>query len=246
MFACVDRHLWETGTFAVNRQNTGQGWSIHMLQFDDDLQHFENNPSKSTCTVGHTVGVNCCLVWNGVCKQHLHLYHQQKVQALVPNDYLRRGQCVHWFVRQRTEKPNFPSVVLFTDEAYFTSEGIFWQPQQPCLARHNPSCYIYSLLPTLLCGQLSGWHCAWFFDWANSLSWWLSAQIYWVFLEEKLLEMLEKIPLAQQGGGSLGTLGPRTSHCHLQQLLDWTGRTCGLAVQVTGPHKNWFFLIVLH
>jgi hypothetical protein len=32
-----------------------------------------------------------------------------------------------------------------------------------------------------------------------------------VFLEEKLPEMLEKIPLAQQGCGSLGTSGPRTS-----------------------------------
>jgi hypothetical protein len=51
-------------------------------------------------------------------------------------------------------------LVLFMDEACLTSGRIFWQSQQPCLTRHNPSCYIYSLLPTLLCGQLSGWHCA--------------------------------------------------------------------------------------
>jgi hypothetical protein len=69
--------------------------------------------------------VKHCLVWNGVCKQQLHLYHQQKVQALGPNDYHRRGQCVHWFVHQSTEKPNFPSVVLFMDEACLTSGGIF-------------------------------------------------------------------------------------------------------------------------
>jgi hypothetical protein len=66
MFASVDRRLWETGAFSVNRQNTGWGRSIHVPQFDDGLQRFENNPSKTTFTVGHTV-VNCCLVWNGVC-----------------------------------------------------------------------------------------------------------------------------------------------------------------------------------
>jgi len=83
----------ETGTFAVNRQNTGQGWSVHMPQFDDGLQHFENNPSKNPCTVGQTVNVNRCLMWNGVCVQQLHLFHQQKVQALGPSDYHCRGQC---------------------------------------------------------------------------------------------------------------------------------------------------------
>jgi hypothetical protein len=30
--------------------------------------------------------------------------------------------------------------------------------------------------------------------------------------------------------------GPGTYHCHLKQSLDGTGRACGLASQVTGPH----------
>jgi len=46
--------------------------------------------------VGHTVGVDHCLVWNAV-----HEQHQQNVQALLShNDYLRRDQFVHWFVHQ--------------------------------------------------------------------------------------------------------------------------------------------------
>jgi hypothetical protein len=175
MFASVD--LWETGTFAVNRQNTGRGWSIHMPQFDDGLQYFENTPSKNICTVGHTVSVNHCLVWNGVCKQQLHLYHQQKVQALGPSHYHRWGHCLHWFTPEKRETQlSFSGVVH--GWGLLHQWGDFWQPQQPCLARRNPSCFIYSLLPTLLCGQLSGWHCAWFFDWAYLLSWWLTAQIY--------------------------------------------------------------------
>lgn len=58
-FASVGHRLWETGTFAVNRHSTGQGRSVCTLQFDEDiLQCFENNPSASTCAIGHAVGVN--------------------------------------------------------------------------------------------------------------------------------------------------------------------------------------------
>jgi hypothetical protein len=39
------------------------------------------------------------------------------VQALGPNDYLHQDQFVCWFVHQHAEKPDFPTVVLFTDEA---------------------------------------------------------------------------------------------------------------------------------
>jgi len=36
-----------------------------MLQFDENvLQRFEKNPSTSTYTVGHAVGVDYHLVWN--------------------------------------------------------------------------------------------------------------------------------------------------------------------------------------
>jgi hypothetical protein len=56
------------------------------------------------------------------------------------------------------------------------------------------------------------------------LTWWHNAQIYHVFLEEKLPEMLEEFPLSfrrkrvvlvREGCGSLCTSGPRTSDCHL-------------------------------
>ena len=47
MFASVSHPLRETGTFAVNRQNTGRGRSIHMPQFDGGLQRFETIPPKA-------------------------------------------------------------------------------------------------------------------------------------------------------------------------------------------------------
>ena len=82
------------------------------------------------------------------------------------------------------------------------------------------------------------------------LPWQHSAQIYFVFLGEKLPEMLEEIPLilrrnvvpAWWGCGSLCTSGPRTSYCHLHWSLDRMGWVCGLAFHVNRPHTNGLFL----
>jgi hypothetical protein len=54
-----------------------------------------------------------------VREQPLRSFCRQKVQALGPNDYLRREQSVRWFVHQSTAKLDFPTIVLFTDEACF-------------------------------------------------------------------------------------------------------------------------------
>ena len=134
MYASVVCCLWETGTFAVNRHSTGQGQSVHMLQFYEGiLKHFEKNPSTSTHVVGHAVGVDR-IVWNVV-----HEQHQQNVQALLRhNIYRRQDQFVHWFVHQSTQKPNFPAMVLFVDEACFTREGIFNNHNSHIWAEGNP------------------------------------------------------------------------------------------------------------
>jgi hypothetical protein len=50
----------------------------------------------------------------------------------------------------------------------------------------------------------------------------------------------------RRGCVSLSTSGPRISHRQLQRSLDWTGRVCGLAFQVTGPHTIGFLPTGLH
>jgi hypothetical protein len=83
----------------------------------------------------------------------------------------------------------------------------------------------------------------------------LSAQIYRVFLEETLPELLEEIPLVTQekhvaqprrGCGSFRTSGPRISHRNLQRSLDWTRQDCSLASQVTEPHVIGHLPMGLH
>ena len=64
------------------------------------------------------------------------------------------------------------------------------QPKQPCLAESKPSCCICLLPPTTLCIVQA------FLTGPYLLPQTLSVQIHWVYLEEKLPQMLEEIPLA--------------------------------------------------
>lgn len=81
----------------------------------------------------------------------------------------------------------------------------------------------------------------------------LSAQIYWVFLEEMLPELLEDIPLAlrrntwfQHDGFACHWARQVPEHLTANYEMDWTGRVCGLAFQVTGSHTIWFLPTGLH
>jgi hypothetical protein len=76
--------------------------------------------------------------------------------------------------------------------------------------------------------------------------------MYRVFLEEKLPEMLEDIPLTLRR--DLWFQHSRdTAHVVRQVLEHLTatiagldGAACGLAFQVTGPHTNWLLPVRPH
>jgi hypothetical protein len=94
------------------------------------------------------------------------------------------------------QKPDFPAVVLFSDEACFTRQEILsshnshvWAEEKP----HAASVHCHQerfavnvwagIVPDCLIG-------------VYLLPSWLSAQIYWVFLEEMLPEFLEAVSLS--------------------------------------------------
>jgi hypothetical protein len=76
------------------------------------------------------------LLGNGICimlfalnniyyLQGLHPYHVQRVQALQPNDYIRRQEFCEWLIQKCVNPPHFLRIVLFTDEAGFTRNDVF-------------------------------------------------------------------------------------------------------------------------
>jgi hypothetical protein len=56
--------------------------------------------------------------------QGLHPYHVQRVQALQPNDYIRRQEFCEWVIQKCVNPLHFLRIVLFTDEAGFTHNDV--------------------------------------------------------------------------------------------------------------------------
>lgn len=57
-------------------------------------------------------------------EKNLYLFHLQKVQSLLSEDFAPIVNCVRWFLEQYIVQPNFLSKVLLTDEATFSRDGI--------------------------------------------------------------------------------------------------------------------------
>ena len=107
--------------------------------FDEDvLQRFEKNPSTNTRAVGDAVDVDRRLVWNVVRERKLHPLHRQKGAGSARPQRLPSSREIRWFVHQSTEKPNFPAMMFFTDDACFTREGIFNTQNSHVWAEENP------------------------------------------------------------------------------------------------------------
>jgi len=59
-------------------------------------------------------------VWRTLHVEDLNPYHDHRVQHLEPGDPARRMDFCHWI----TAHPQLLSIILFTDEASFTRDGI--------------------------------------------------------------------------------------------------------------------------
>jgi len=74
----------------------------------------------STRRVASRIGVSRMQVWRTLREDDLYPYHDQKLQHLEPGDHAQRMDFCHWV----TEHPELLSLILFSDEAYFTRDGV--------------------------------------------------------------------------------------------------------------------------
>lgn len=105
---------------------------------DEVLNRVDNNPSTSTRRVAGQLGVSHSSVWRVWHRFGLHPYHKQKVQTLNPNDYPHRVNYCQWYLQKCQEDPDFPSLVLHSDEAMFSEEGILNTKNNIVWAADNP------------------------------------------------------------------------------------------------------------
>ena len=194
-------------------------------------------------------------MWKVVREQQLHPCHWQYVQALDTNHYLRSGQFVLSLCTTAQRRPTFPQWCCSrmrpasTGTGFSTTTIVMFDQTQTLIAA-SPHCHLQRFAVNFWASIVHE-----FLIGPYLLPRRLSIQIYRMFLEEKLPEMLEEIPLAFKEKRmvpgrcdchSICTSGLRTSHCHLQRSLDWTGRACGLAFQVSGPHTNGLLTMRSH
>lgn len=231
-FVNVDQRLRETGSLQSRMYDTGRNRSVRTPQFEEEvLERFEDNPSTSTRIVAHELRVNSRLVWNVVHDNGLHPFHRQKVQALGPNDFPARLAFVNWFLQQRALQPEFPALVLFTDEASFSREGIVNTHNNHVWAEDNPhATFIHGhqerFTVNLWAGILND-----FLIGPYLMPPRLNGHNYLVFLQQVLPELMEDVPLAirrvmwfqHDGAPAHFTAEVRN---HLTQTFDnrWIGR----------------------
>ncbi|KAJ4433027.1 hypothetical protein ANN_15284 [Periplaneta americana] len=137
---CVRLHyrLCEYGKFNSPGLGRGRPRSTTPEVQEEILEAVNMTPSISTRRVALQVNVPHTTVWRLLKEYQLYPYHLQRVQTLSPADYPARVRFCQWFLQQCGVNPNFPALVLFTDEAQFTRDGVTHFHNQHVWAYENP------------------------------------------------------------------------------------------------------------
>jgi hypothetical protein len=137
------------------------------------------------------IGVSRMQVWRTLHEENLYPYHDQTVQHLEPGDHAKRMDLCNWI----TAHPELLSVILFTDEASFTRDGInntrnvhTWSLENPRETRVTNFQKRFSV--NVWCGLLGNRLIGPFVFDTN-----LTGNTYEAFLRNELPGLLEDIPL---------------------------------------------------
>ena len=196
MFTRIHTRLRETGSFDTRRLDAGRPNHRNRHHNDMVIRHFEEQPTTSTRSAAKSLGLpNHLTVWRTLKDNRLHPFHFQKVQGLLEQDCAPRIQFCRWVLEKQLADEKFLENVLFTDEAYFTRDGLFnthnfhiWQRQNPHAIHQNKHQYRFSVnvWAGIVHNQLIG---------PYILPSPLTGNVYKTFLKDVLSELLEDVPL---------------------------------------------------
>jgi len=155
------------------------------------LQMVQSSPRLSTRRMASRIGVSRMHVWRTLHEEDLYPYHDQRVQHLEPGDHPQRMDLCHCIKAH----PELLNVILFSDEASFTRDGVnnlrnvhTWSHDNPHETRVTNFQKRFTV--NVWCGVLGNKLIGPFvFD--NNLT----GNAYEVFLRNELPGLLEDIPL---------------------------------------------------
>lgn len=195
MFASLHRNLCEYGAFRRNRHDAGHPRTTRSPAFEEDvLRRVEAAPGISTRAIARDIPSSQSSVWRTCQAEKLHPYHFQRVQSLQPEDFPRRLEFARWYLDQCNRNSDFPSSILFTDEAIFSRQGIFnqhniheWSHTNPrsCKPRAAQQRFSVNVWAGIIGDYLIG---------PYLLPSRLDGEKYRIFLKEVLPKLLENVP----------------------------------------------------
>lgn len=194
-FTNIHRRLTETGSLRKG-SSEGRPRTTRTPEIEDAvLQEIEEHPETSTRKIARALNICHQIVWRILVDFLLYPYHIHRVQALLPRDFPPRMDFSHWYINETTENPQFPSQIMFTDEANFSRNAIrnlhnnhVWAEENPHVISETNTQQQFSVNvwagiigdhligPFYLPGRLNG-------------------QSYLHFLQEELPVLLEDVPI---------------------------------------------------
>lgn len=196
IFPRIFRRLRETGNLRPVGHDRGRRRTTRIPDLEEEiLDRVTEQPSISTRAVANEVGVDHSTVWRVLREQQLHPYHPQKVQALHPTDFAPRLVFSEWLVQCCLRDPQFHAAILFTDEACFTRDGVVNSRNSHVWADENPHGTIVhghqqrfgvNIWAGIIGDKLIG---------PYLLPPRLNAQVYALFVQDTLPELLDDVPL---------------------------------------------------
>ena len=120
VFTRIHQTLRDTGSLlSVSVQSEREVvWTINTRE--NILQMVQRSPHLSIRRMASRIGVSRMQVWRTLHEEDLYPYHDQRVQHLEPGNHAQLMDFCHWI----KVHPGLLSVVLFSDEASFTRDGV--------------------------------------------------------------------------------------------------------------------------
>ncbi|KAJ8889534.1 hypothetical protein PR048_009033 [Dryococelus australis] len=119
MFVNIDQRLSDSGSLSANMRDTGLPRQVRTPQLEEEVLHaFEESPTSSTQKVNRQTGVDRRIVWDVFKYNELNPPLEQRAQTL------------SWAITHCD--------LLFTEEAFFTREGMLNAHNSHFWAHDNP------------------------------------------------------------------------------------------------------------
>lgn len=193
----AEQRLRETGQLMPLNIDRGRHRNIRTPALEQQvLAAIYEAPGRGIRGLAQEFDVSCHTVQRILADEQLHPYHYRQVQALQPDDFPARQQFCEWLINRHENDPNFVSSILWTDESYFSRDGVFnmhnnhqWALQNPHTVRVHAHQQRFGL--NVWAGILGNFLIGPFVFPER-----LSADIFRDFLQNDLDDLLENVPLA--------------------------------------------------